>query len=50
MEHKSLDVLRHVADIHDAMRHVEDGHSRGKVVITVVARTENIEAKELTYS
>ena len=30
-----------LADIHDAFRHVEDGHTRGKVVVTVSATATN---------
>ena len=29
-------------DIHDAIRHVEEGHTAGKVVVTVAAKTANI--------
>ena len=39
-----------LTDIHDAIRHVEEGHTRGKVVVTVAARTTNIGSKEPTYS
>ena len=39
-----------LTDIHDAVRHVEAGHARGKVVVTVAARTTNIGSKEPTYS
>ncbi|HEV3362996.1 MAG TPA: NAD(P)-dependent alcohol dehydrogenase [Acidimicrobiia bacterium] len=39
-----------LAGIHDAIRHVEGGHARGKVVVTVGAKTASIESKEPTYS
>ena len=39
-----------LADIHDAIRHVEAGHTRGKVVVTVDSKTANIDLKERTYS
>lgn len=32
-------------DIHDALRHVEEGHTSGKVVVTVGAETANIQSK-----
>ena len=31
-----------LTDIHDAIRHVEEGHTAGKVVVTVAAKTANI--------
>ena len=39
-----------LADIHDAFRHIEGGHARGKVVVTVDPKIAVIESKEHTYS
>jgi NADPH:quinone reductase-like Zn-dependent oxidoreductase len=35
-----------LTDIHDAIRLVESGHTRGKVVVTVAAKTADISSKE----
>ena len=34
-----------LTDIHDAIRHVEEGHTSGKVVVTVGAHTANTSSK-----
>ncbi|MCA1693083.1 MAG: NAD(P)-dependent alcohol dehydrogenase [Actinobacteria bacterium] len=37
-----IDRTYSLTDIHDGIRHVEEGHARGKVVITVGAKTANV--------
>ena len=37
-----IDQIYSLTDIHDAIRHVEEGHARGKVVISVAAETANV--------
>ena len=37
-----IDRTYSLTDIHDAIRHVEEGHTRGKVVITLGAKTAHI--------
>ena len=45
-----IDRTYSLTDIHAAIRQVEEGHTAGKVVVTVAANTADIESKEPTYS